>query len=152
MSNKKPKIISKRHRARIYALQGLYSWQLSQNNIAKVREEILADNEIEDPAKIGVDLEYFTHLLTTIPKIISELDAKISPFMSRDITQCNPIELNILRIAVYELVYQPNLPPKVILNEAIELAKMFGAEDGHKFVNGVLDKAKNALEPIALSA
>ena len=87
-----------------------------------------------------MDLEYFHHLVLEIPLHQHQLDDHLLPHIERTINELDPVERAILRIGVFEFEFHPEIPYKVILNEAVELAKTFGAEHGHKFVNGVLDK------------
>ena len=124
-----------RSRARRLAMQGLYEWQVADNT----PEQILASSlQEQDSGKL--DEEYFKTLLLGVPAKVSEVDASITPFLSRPIKDVDPIELAIVRLAVYELMYRIDIPYRVVINEAVELAKTFGAEAGHKFVNGILDK------------
>ena len=92
-----------------------------------------------------VDLAYFHHLVREVPLHLHELDDHIQPHLDRDLSEVDPVERAILRIGAYELEFQTEIPYKVILNEGVELAKTFGAEHGHKYVNAVLDKIAAAL-------
>ena len=126
--------IKKRQRARRYVMQALYTWDISGGNLQEVAGFYLQDRNNQK-----FDVTYFRHLFYSIPKELEQIDKNISKCVSRDFDELGVIERNILRLAMFEL--QNNLiPPKVALNEAIELAKMFGADDSHKFVNGALDK------------
>lgn len=142
-----------RRRARECAVQALYSWQVSQNSIADVETEFLveisakpsADFWQEEETASGiqlerVDLTYFRELFTGAANSAAELDSIMAPHLSRQLDELGQIERAILRVAVYELSRREDVPYKVVINEAIELAKIFGAEDSHKFINGVLDK------------
>ena len=125
-----------RSRARRRALQAVYAWQMSgssaQNVIAQFAHE---------QAKEQADLEYFEDLVRGVDKHCDELDDALAPFLDRDIEQVDPIERAALRIAAYELRQRRDVPYRVVLNEAIETVKRFGAEHGHTYVNGVLDHA-----------
>ena len=125
-----------RRRARECAVQALYSWQISKNDIADVEVEFLADQDTKD-----VDVNYFRELFSGAATHAAELDKLMAPYLSRTLSELGQIEKAILRVAMYELSKREDVPYKVIINEAIELGKTFGAEDSHKFVNGVLDKA-----------
>src|SRR5690606_3139528 len=92
-----------------------------------------------------VDLAFFQELLRAVINDYDELDTKIRPYLGRLPEELDPVEKAILRLATYELVKRVDVPYKVVINEAIELAKAFGAEESHKFVNGVLDKAVRTL-------
>ncbi len=137
--SKKPSFVG-RKKARRYALQALYGWTLSDNALSDIEAHTLAEHP-EDQ----FDLEYFHALLHGVPANLSDIDAIFSPFLSRDLESLGPIELTILRISVYELKERLDIPYKVVINEALELAKTFGSADSHKFVNGVLDKVARIL-------
>ena len=90
--------------------------------------------------KIPIGISDFKEIIENVIKQSESLDAKLTEYLSRPLQELDPVELNILRLSTYELVAHPEIPYRVIINEAVELAKTFGATDGHKFVNGVLDK------------
>ena len=131
-----------RRRARECAVQALYSWQLSQNDIADVDYQFLADQDVKD-----VDITYFRELLTGVATNSAYLDGLMKPYLSRQLDELGQVEKAVLRVALYELAKRDDVPYKVAINEGIELAKTFGAEDSHKFVNGVLDKAAPHIRP-----
>ncbi|EAQ33046.1 MULTISPECIES: transcription antitermination factor NusB [Idiomarina] len=131
-----------RRKARKLAVQAVYSWQLSQNTFNEIEAQFLTDN---DTSKVDVD--YFLELLRGVGAFYKSLDEAIAPYLDRPISELDPVELAVLRIAAYELRERYDVPYKVAINEAIELAKSFGADDSHRFVNGVLDKAVDALRP-----
>ncbi len=124
-----------RSRARRMAMQGLYEWQVAQNSPLDVYNTYLAEHDLSK-----VDEEYFKVLMLGVPAKQKELDAAISVHLSRSLDEIDPIELSILRVACFEFISRQDVPYKVVINESIELAKTFGAEAGHKFVNGILDK------------
>lgn len=125
-----------RRRARECAVQAIYSWQVSKNDLSDVEANFIAEQDMK-----GVDSKYFRELLNGVAKNTAILDEKMTPFLtSRTTGELGEVELAVLRIATYELLRREDVPYKVVINEAIELAKIFGAEDSHKFVNGVLDK------------
>ncbi|QSX30942.1 MULTISPECIES: transcription antitermination factor NusB [Shewanella] len=126
---------SERRKARRLAVQAIYSWQLSGNNVADVEHEFLTEQNID-----GVDIAYFRELFAGTATKKAQLDEMLLPQLDRDFDDVSPVEKAILRLAAYELTFRKDVPYKVVINEAIELAKAFGAEDGHKFVNGILDK------------
>ena len=129
-----------RSRARRLAMQGLYEWQMSDN---APQEILISYHKEHDLTK--VDRDYFQTLLIGIPNHLQELDQTLAPYVSRPIKEVDPVELAILRLATYELLYCLDVPYRVVINEAVELAKTFGGEAGHKFVNGIIDKvAANA--------
>jgi len=126
---------AQRKKARKLVLQALYQRHISGASMAQIEAEFKADNNF---AKI--DANYFSELFGGIPKEITELDRQIEPFLDRPIDDVDPIEINILRMGVYEFAHRVDIPYRVVINEAIELAKQFGGTDGHKYVNGILDK------------
>jgi len=129
-----------RARARRFALQALYQWDLSGTDLRDIRSQFLV---AEDFSK--ADKPYFMELLSEAPKQIDTIDENISIYLDRPIEQLDPVERAILRIATYELLYRPDIPYRVTINEAVQLTKKFGAEQGHAYVNGVLDKAAHTL-------
>ncbi|KOC89905.1 transcription antitermination factor NusB [Winslowiella iniecta] len=131
-----------RRRARECAVQALYSWQLSKNDIADVEYQFLAEQDVKD-----VDINYFRELVGGVATNSAYLDGLMKPYLSRQLEELGQVEKAILRISLFELSKRSDVPYKVAINEGIELAKVFGAEDSHKFVNGVLDKAGPAIRP-----
>ncbi len=124
-----------RSKARQAAVQAIYQWQLTQQAPGDIESHFINDHELS-----GVDLEYFHHLVREVPLRLHELDDHLTPYLDREINEIDPVERAILRIGAYEFEFHPEVPYKVVLNEAVELAKTFGAEHGHRFVNAVLDK------------
>jgi len=135
-----------RRKARELALQAVYSWQMTDNPVEQVEINIAASTNM---AKI--DMGYFQEILRAVVKDHQELDTKIKPYLGRLPEELDLVEKAILRISTYELVQRVDVPYKVVINEAIELAKSFGAEESHKFINGVLDKAIKTLRKHELS-
>lgn len=127
--------LAARSRARRRALQAVYAWQVGGASMAKVIEQFRHEQDME-----VADLEYFEDLLLGVEKHQAEIDEGLKPFVDREVGQIDPIERAALRLAAYELKYRPDVPYRVILNEAIEVTKRFGADHGHSYVNGVLDK------------
>jgi N utilization substance protein B len=125
-----------RSRSRRRALQALYAWQMSNSPINQVIEQFRNEQDMEI-----ADLEYFEALVRGVEKHATELDAALAKYIDRDIEQVDPIERAVLRIAAFELKFRPDVPYRVVINEAIETAKRFGSDHGHTYVNGVLDKA-----------
>ena len=133
---------SPRRKARELAVQAVYSWQISQNSVSDVEVNFIADN-----SKRRFDIEYFQQLFRGVTYNISDIDAAISPYVDRPLKDIDQVEKAILRVAVYELKDCTDVPYRVVINEAIELAKSFAADDSHKFVNGVLDKTVKLIRP-----
>jgi len=125
-----------RSRARRRALQALYAWQMANSAIEKVIEQFRSEQDMEI-----ADLEYFEALVRGVAGNTDALDAELSKFIDRGIAQVDPIERAVLRIAAFELLHRPDVPYRVVINEAIETTKRFGADHGHTYVNGVLDHA-----------
>ena len=135
---------SPRRKARELAVQAIYSWQLSQNSVTQIEH-----NFIEDNAKRRFDIEYFQLLLRGVCSDIAEIDANLSPNVDRPLDEIDQVEKAVLRVATFELKSCQDVPYRVVINEAIELAKSLAADDSHKFVNGVLDKVVKLTRPQA---
>jgi len=116
-------------------LQALYQWQISGSSISQVEAEFRSDHDFD-----RIDAAYFGELFRQIPKEVTELDQDIEPFLDRAIADVDPVEMNLLRMGVYEFKHRPDVPYRVVINEAVELAKLFGGTDGHKYINSILDK------------
>ncbi|MBI1732487.1 MAG: transcription antitermination factor NusB [Gammaproteobacteria bacterium] len=127
--------------ARRNAVQALYQWEMNQQDIELVISEFQTDRSELQKA----DLEYFCELLRGVSQRRETLAERLAPHLSRPFDRLDPVERAVLLLAVYELLHRPELPWRVVVNEAIELAKMFGAEQSHRFVNGVLDAAARAI-------
>jgi len=132
--------LAARSRARRRALQALYAWQLSGSHMKAVIDQFRHEQDME-----VADLEYFEDLLQGVETHVGELDEALKPYVDREVEQIDPIERAALRLAAYELKYRPDVPYRVVINEAIEVTKRFGADHGHSYVNGVLDKLAGAL-------
>ena len=126
-----------RHMARRSVVQALYQWELTGQLGAGI-----ADSFLDDWGLKGVDQEYFKQLVRGILNHTAELDRVLEQCLDRDLASVDPIERTVLRIGTYELQFRPEIPVRVVLNEAIELARVFGAEEGYRFVNGVLDRCR----------
>jgi N utilization substance protein B len=124
-----------RRRSREFALQGLYQWQLAGGDAAAIMRQL---GEAKGFDK--VDAEYFGALLEGAIAAAPDLERAIAPHLDRDYARLSPVERGILLLAGYELAHRPEVPYRAVINEAVELAKSYGGTDGHKFVNGVLDK------------
>ncbi|WP_205438558.1 transcription antitermination factor NusB [Edwardsiella tarda] len=131
-----------RRRARECAVQALYSWQISKNDIADIEYQFLSEQDVKD-----VDVNYFRELLFGVASNADYLDGLMAPVLSRQLDELGQVEKAILRVSIYELSKRQDVPYKVAINEGVELAKTFGAEDSHKFVNGVLDKIAPQVRP-----
>ncbi len=127
--------LAARSRSRRRALQALYAWQMSGNAMAAVITQFQHEQDME-----VADLDYFEDLLRGVEHNVAALDAALRPHLDREVEQVDPIERAVLRLATYELKFRPDVPYRVVINEAIEVTKRFGADHGHSYVNGVLDK------------
>jgi N utilization substance protein B len=137
------RFIKKRKHARDKGLQALYQWQLSGEDL-----EWIKNHYLEDQGVSSGDEAYFLELLFEIPSQVSKLDAIYRQYVENFEDHLDPIETNILRIATYEFLHHLEIPYKVVINEAINLAKTYGADDSHKFINGVLDPLSQEMRSI----
>lgn len=136
-----------RHNARRYALQAMYQWQLAGTPVNEIETEFLhyhIDKKL--------DFNYFKELIYGIPKHQHEIDHQMQFFLDRSMHEIDPVELAVLRLAIYELIKRPDVPYRVIINEALELTKKFGSVEGHKFVNGILDRIAKKNRVIEINA
>ena len=133
---------SARRLAREGLVQGLYQWQLTGHDAAAIRGHILTQSHFA-----RADQAFFSELLPAVIAQSEVLDGQLLPFLDREPSAVSPVEHAILWIAAYELAHRPETPFRVIINEAVELAKVFGGTDGHKYVNGVLDRLAAVARP-----
>lgn len=150
MNNPAPKgaTAATRRMARHYAMQALYQWQMAGSSLNVIEAEFRTDNDMKN-----VDVDYFHDLLHGVPKHLSELEALFAPYMvERALSELDPVTQALLRMACYELQHRIDVPYKVVINEAVSLAKKFGAEDAHKFINGVLDKVSAQVRALEVKA
>lgn len=135
-----------RHNARRYAVQAMYQWQIAGTPLSEIEIDFMKYH-IEKK----VDLAYFKLLLHGIPEHQSSLDATMKPYLGRLQDEIDPIELAVLRLATFELIHRPDVPYRVVINEALELTKQFGSVDGFKFVNGVLDRVAKKVRAVEMN-
>lgn len=131
-----------RHWSRRLALQALYQWQMTGQDPVEIEAQFREDENVSKS-----DFGYFSELLRGVAGRAGELDISLSDYLDRSIEAVDPVERAILRLAAYELAYRPEVPYKVIINEAVDLGKRFGAEQAHRFINGVLDRLAARLRP-----
>ena len=136
-----------RSRARRRALQAVYAWQVSGGNV----RDVIAQFAHEQAREIA-DLAYFEDLVRGVLARSAELDTALAAHVDRDVAQVDQIERAVLRIAAYELLHRPDVPYRVVINEAIDTTKRFGSEHGHTYVNGVLDHAAAAWRTVEVGA
>ncbi len=133
---------SARRRSREFALQGLYAWQISHSPLEQIIAQIGESKDFEK-----ADRNYFQSLIGGAVADAEQLRDLIAPLLDRSVEELSPVERGILMLAAHELKNCPEVPYKVVIDEAVELAKSFGGTDGYKYVNGVLDKLARALRP-----
>ena len=138
-------LISGKRRARKLALQALYQWLLSGHDLNEIETQFRVVNNMDK-----VDGEYFCRLLYGVPTQVDALDSSFSPFLDREVSGLNPIELTVLRIGAFELYHCPEVPYKVVLDESISLTKEFGSQDGHRYVNGVLNNLARQVRAVEI--
>jgi N utilization substance protein B len=138
--------VSPRTQARRVALQALYRWQMNADEPFVISKQFSEDGLLQD-----VDVSLFNELLNEVAAKATELDSVYGALLDRSVSMIDPVEKAIMRIGVYELQTKPEIPYKVIINECVELAKRFGAEDSHKYVNGILDKVAQQLRSLETS-
>ena len=138
---------SARRRARELTLQALYQWLLSGQTVAFIEKQFVEGKDYDK-----ADQNYFGLLFPGTVKESEKLQAALMPYIDRKFAELSPIERAILLLAGYELTHQIDIPYRVVINEAIELAKSFGGTDGHKYVNGVLDKFAAEVRAVEISA
>jgi N utilization substance protein B len=133
-----------RTNARKAAVQALYQWQMTGQSLIEIERQFLEEERLKDAQK-----SYFTELFHGVPKNLEAIDQALSEFVDRPVDMIDPVERAILRMGVYELLHRLDMPYRVVLNEGINLAKYFGADGSHKYINGILDKVaqqKRAVE------
>ncbi len=128
-----------RTKARRCAVQALYQWQVNGGNVDDIYQQFLVERNMK-----GIDTDMFKELLQGVTKELVNLDQVIQPYLDRDINKVDPVERAVLRLGCYELKYKLETPYRVVINESLESVKLFGAEQGHRFINGVLDKVAQA--------
>ncbi|VXB22976.1 transcription antitermination protein [Pseudomonas sp. 8AS] len=139
--------IATRRVARTLGMQALYQWHMAGQSLNEIEAQFRVDNDFS-----GVDGAYFHEILVGVATQKTEIDEAIVPCLDRPLEELDPVELAILRLSTWELRNRLDVPYRVVINEGIELAKVFGATDGHKFVNGVLDKLAPTLRAAEVSA
>ncbi|GAA0401366.1 transcription antitermination factor NusB [Cocleimonas flava] len=142
--DKKNQYISERRVARKLALIAVYQWQMTQNSYEDIYLGLQEDKDLSKDMR-KADMAYFQSLVQYTMENSEKLDGEFSPFLDREADHLDQIEKAALRIATCELLNQPEVPYKVVVNESVNLTKKFGADQAHKFINGVLDKLGNKL-------
>ncbi len=141
-AKRKPKRSQNRRKSRELVLKAVYRGMINESDL----KQVFLDMK-EDPDYLKADEAYFKQLLKGVTGKLDELDQNIVAFIDRKLNELSPIEHAILRVSSYELLFDETIPYRVVINEAVELAKTFGGADGHKYINGVLDKVAAVARP-----
>ncbi len=140
MTRVQNRLAAERRKARHYGVQALYKWHMTGGDPQSIVMEFHDEYDFSN-----VDLDYFEGLLHSIPTQIQQLDDILKPILDRKLADLDPVECAVLRLATFELLDCPDVPYRVVISEAVSLAKKFGATDSHKYVNGVLDQVAKIL-------
>jgi N utilization substance protein B len=140
-------LAAQRRKARHFGLQALYQWTLSGADLADIEAEFRVDNDFRH-----TDGDYFSAVLKGVTSDVDALEALFAPALDRALDDLDPIERNLLRLGTFELRDRIDVPYKVVINEAVSLAKKFGATESHRYINGVLDKVARDLRTNELAA
>jgi transcription antitermination protein NusB len=138
---------STRTNARKAVVQALYQWQMTGQSLIDIEQQFVDDERLKNVQK-----SYFKELFHGVPSCIHVLDETLAEFVDRPVDSIDPIERAILRMGVYELIYRPEMPFRVVINESINLAKCFGADGSHRYVNGILDKVAQQKRAVEIKA
>lgn len=136
-----------KRRARKLLLQALYQWQMSKTDMTEIDAQFQVFNNMQ-----RVDMDYYKKILYGIPKALATIEATFSPYLDRNVNELNPIELAVLRLGTFELLFCLETPSRVILDESVLLSKEFGSQDGHRYVNGVLHHVAHQVRAIEMKA
>ena len=136
--------LAQRRKARTLIVQALYQWYLSKSDPLEIEAQFHEQNGGK------IDWEYFSEVFLEIPKQQEALDKHIRPLLDRELNSLDPVERALLYLGTFELASRIDIPYRVVINECVELAKKFGATDGHKYINGVLDKLAKSLRSVEL--
>jgi transcription antitermination protein NusB len=136
-----------RTNARKAAVQALYQWQMTGQNLNEIERQFGEEDRLKDAQK-----SYFKELLHEIPAQLISIDAALAEFVDRAVDAVDPVERAILRLGTYELLFRLDMPYRVAINESINLAKCFGADGSHRYVNGILDKIAQQKRTVEIQA
>lgn len=140
------KLFNNKRLARKLAVQALYQWLMSNQELSDIEAQFRVNNNMEK-----VDADYFCRILYGVPRYLPEIEENIVPFLDRPLQGLNPVELSILRLGAFELLHCPEIPYRVVLDESISLAKTFGAQEGYRYVNGVLNNMAKRIRMIEIN-
>ncbi len=136
-----------RTNARKCAVQALYQWQMTGANLNDIEQHFLEEQLLK-----GAQRTYFDEVFRGVPKQLDVIDQHLSEFVDRPVNAIDPVERAVLRIGTYELLFRLETPYRVIINEGINLAKCFGAEGSHRYINGILDKVAQKVRAVEIAA
>jgi len=140
-------VSKKRSKSRSLATQAIYQWQVAGANVGEIIEGFLTEHQ-----NSSFQVEYFRDLVSGVPGQLDVLDKDLQPLLDRPVEEVDLVERAILRLGAYELLKHPEVPYRVVINEWVELAKTFGADKGHRYINGVLDKLAHELRAVEIAA
>jgi transcription antitermination protein NusB len=143
----KPRNSGNRRKSRELALKGIYQGLMNQSDLRAILRDLIEDEDFQ-----RVDEAFFRQLLEGVLSQMEALEKRIAVYLDRTVTELSPIEHAILCLSAYELIHDPSVPYRVVINEGVELAKLYGGTDGHKYVNGVLDKLAAEARPHEIKA
>ena len=138
---------SAKTKARKCAVQALYQWQMTGESLSGIEMSFLEEERLK-----GAQKNYFSEIFNGVPKQLKVIDEALAEFVDRPVEKIDPVERAVLRIGVYELINRLDTPYKVIINEGVNLAKCFGAEGSHKYVNSILDKVSRKKRAVEIKA
>ena len=133
--------------ARKCAVQALYQWQMTGESLSRIEMSFLEEERLK-----GAQKNYFSEIFNGVPKQLKAIDEALAEFVDRPVEKIDPVERAVLRIGVYELINRLDTPYKVIINEGVNLAKCFGADGSHKYVNSILDKVSKKKRAVEIKA
>ena len=146
-SSANPTTPSARKKAREMLVQSLYQWEIAGQDVNSIEAQFYAENNMDK-----VDREYFHEILHAVPKSTGELDKSFEKLLDRRLDELDPVSMSILRIASYEMAHRIDVPVKVVIDQAVNLAKKFGPEDSQKYINAVVDKLGRRLRKVEIAA
>ena len=138
--------IKGKRKARKLALQALYQWLMTGGERTEIEAQFHAMNDMNK-----VDSAYFHHLLAGTIESREEIENTLVQFLDREIDEINPVELTVLRLSGFELMFCPEIPYRVVLDEAVTLSKSFGSQDGHRYINGILNNLARQVRSIEIN-
>jgi N utilization substance protein B len=139
--------VKNRSKSRQFAVQAIYSWLLTEQNVSDIEVHFISEHDMED-----ADISYFQEILHFVSAHKMALVDHMEAYLSRSFASVDPVEQAILLMGVFEMEQRKDVPYRVVINESVECAKIFGAEDGHKFVNGIMDKVAAKLRQAEVDA